>query len=128
MAVYIFGAMEVNTNPIKILDHCMIVKVVQRDCIIDPNELQNFLIESASVLPQSRKCSTLTDNFSPILETPWTSGRKVRRARDWRFLFVGLVWEDGGAPCDVVVFQRYANCFGGPSKYAWVAGYTQGNG
>ena len=45
----IFGAMEVNTSPTKILDHCMIVKVIQRDCILDPNEPQNFLIKSASV-------------------------------------------------------------------------------
>ena len=41
--------MEVNTNPTKILDHCMIVKVMQRDRILDPNEPQNFLVESASV-------------------------------------------------------------------------------
>ena len=45
----ILEGMEVNTNPTKILDHCMIVKVMQRDHILDPNEPQNFLVESASV-------------------------------------------------------------------------------
>ena len=40
-----------------------------------------------------------------ILETPWTSRRKVGRARDWSFLFVGLLWEGGGATRDVVVFR-----------------------
>ena len=32
----------------------------------------------------------------------------MRWARDWRFLFVGLVWACGGAPRSVVVFRRYA--------------------
>ena len=54
MAVYvnawaIFGAMEVNTNPTKILDPSMIVKVMRKDCILNPNEPQNLLIESASI-------------------------------------------------------------------------------
>jgi hypothetical protein len=42
--------MEVNTNPTKILDHCMVVEVMQRDRILDSNEPQNFLIESASAV------------------------------------------------------------------------------
>ena len=45
----IFGAMEVNTNPTKILDPSMTVKVMQRERSLNPNEPQNFLIESASV-------------------------------------------------------------------------------
>ena len=95
--------MEVNTNPTKILDHCMIVKVMfGKGAHPRPKRTRIRLSRE-----NARHLQTTFSGLEGILWTPWTSGRKMG-ARDWRFLFVGLVWEGGGTPCDVVVFQKYA--------------------
>lgn len=90
-------------NPTKILDHCMIVKVMQRDRILDPNEPQNFLIESASVakildtyvrlFPDSESAiEHITRDIGDSVEIRKKGGTGQGLAL---FLFVGRVWEGG---------------------------------
>lgn len=111
----ILEGMEVNTNPTKILDHCMIVKVMQRDRILDPNEPQNFLIESASVakivdtyarlFPDSKSAvEHITRDIANSVNIRNSGGTGQGLA-----LFVcGSSMGRQEAPRDIVVLRRYA--------------------
>jgi hypothetical protein len=106
--------MEVNTNPTKILDHCVIVKFMQRDLIVDPNEPQNFLIESTSVakildtyrrlFPKSKSAiKHITRDIGDSINI-----RKKGGTGQGLALFVcGSSMGRQGAPCDVEVLRRY---------------------
>ncbi|KIK01825.1 hypothetical protein K443DRAFT_660210, partial [Laccaria amethystina LaAM-08-1] len=106
--------MEVNTNPTKILDHCVIVKVMQRDLIVDPNEPQNFLIESTSVakildtyrrlFPKSKSViKHITRDIGDSINI-----RKKGGTGQGLALFVcGSSMGRQGAPCNVEVLRRY---------------------
>ena len=106
--------MEVNMNPTKVLDHCMIIKVMERDCILNPNEPQNFLIISASVMKILNTYMQLFPDSESVIEhitrdigDPMDIRKKGGTGQGLALFVCGSSMGRQEAPCDIVVFWRH---------------------
>ena len=93
----------------------MIVKVMQRDRILDPNEPQNFLVESASV-------AKILDTYMRLFPDSESAKEHVTRdiansvdirkkggtGQGWALFVCGSSMGRQEAPRDIVVLRRYA--------------------